>query len=1296
MKYFTLNLCRYWLVWCLLLIPLSFNVYSDEDGIVFDPDGLFISTTGQATLSSYSLEDHDVSFSDVLKLNASSLFLKGADLTNGIKGVVEAGGSVDLKAFVYDEHHGKHLVYHTLLEESSPDDYSLGTSQTVNINVHKSDTGAPHPVAGTNIKELFQFESKIYQITKEELDRASRSAMGYEIASVGSREKRGLWRLIKYAAIGVAAVATVAVVVAVTVGTAGLATPFIVVAVVTVGAAIGAGVEVYEEDREWQQYYAQNHNSANANSNPTTERPIPQIGSIEKTNYNELAKTHKVIPSGAYPVEVVLGINNASFMGAKIPGIAELTPIMFEAWNIYSPDQLKKGVAKNIWHDSPGVLNENDGEVASPSHSSSSSDTDSDLNNYAFARLIINPRPNIDSSRTYYADSDSSDTSAPELTMGDHIALEVVYPIKAGHTFEENNPAHYPRLENFPYTWMALFSGEVLYQCEPSIQPGEWRPWLGYDTQVHGTAMRKYPPDFSTKFYDWHVDTSIDGYVVFRWTAKLTRRMSSSQSNYSSLHNWPKEKTHPDSQRNNQKEGLNMEFLRAWKDHTQGTEQQPDFAVYNGNGVLPGLDPDEFLYIRASNGDVTDIITLDGEPWKQVPTDEADNPLNDIVTAYKRNRMWHVDNKDYRHVYGADYIANNYEVQDLGTSKHAPDGTGTGNNVAPGQIVIHLPDIAVAHIDPNKITIDLSVTAPLETDKGFYGNISGPEHPAIWQNGLIYQISGLRRDGADNYAVSFIHEDSLGRRKYLNFFSSQMPDHIKNNITNNGVWYVAVPSLLGYGYYSVNLWYSNQNYTDSWTRIGGKEILDVSLRFLSVPGSSAGGAGNGYPGVSLKESPGDGAHIYVDEFLDRRHGGFSTSKYNRYAKTHVRTYVFHKGDSSTFEVLDSDPHTFVNRSDTEWYLSARTQAKRLKVADMVNKISYFIDPIKANGQVSEDHTVNGTGNKFTYQWVSTGIYQLKVKYNGTSSVAHRIIVVDTADRQNGIKADINVQDLTYQQITWLQDSGVSFGNTDWRLFSVENVDSKYRYTDGPRVHDAPNQNNRFHPGLDYADSYKWEITSAHITSFYDITNNQHAPGHLSTVISAFDDGEGWLPNAFVRHTSERNSDNDPMPDDIAEVIAEDIANGSVKFNRFPNLNSAQLARVAGLFNDVPEPWQVRLPWISFVTDPNPYGTSDIYSYRTRTNIKVLYNMDEFFNNDNGAFSGNPTDPIGSDDSYQNLVRLGIFLHLMDDDTKLKREFFRNLATGRMIIYPDHDIDIEVSNAKLTDTTIAELDYSRPN
>ena len=1294
----------------LLLSSVSFCVYSDADeDLTFDPQGEFIDFTASdryITLSSFDLNDHDVTFQEILKLNATSIFSKDADLTNGIKAEVRAGGYVKLTVEAYDKDHNKHMIYTSFLDSDSPDNYSTGAPWTENIEIYHGDTDTHKVIAAktTDIKMMLQAVQHTFSLAKSEYEQHVRKTLSYKRyldgISDSDRHPRGIKLAALFGAIaltvavsaliivgsisivatgGADAPAILPIMLAVTSSTVTIDGAYLAAAGVTATAAVVGGIiddDIVFHDEKFT---------------------VMNYGQTQPGYYAKVDLHDKVVPAGSYPIQVSLEMLDAKFYGAKVPGLEELTPRLFEMWHNYAPRHVNQLMAHLTWKDSPGVLDEGDRELLTPygdgtycSYCIQESDDMLNDRTQGWVKLIVNPSSVEEVQYTFFPGSSRSVDNEPDLKLGDHIIFEVVVPIESQFTLDVNNPGHYPILENFPYTWLAYFSGEALYQCEPSIRPGEWRPWLGYDSQVHGTAMRRYPDGFTPKFRDWHVDTSVSGFLIYRWTAKMTRRMDADRSTYSPVHTWPKQKTldpiTQKTQRNNQKEGLNMELLQAWKNHAAATASEPDFASYNRNDILPGLDPDEFLYLQNSDGTVTDIITLDGEPWKNVPDGEAENPLNDIVTAYKKNRMWHVDDEDYRDVYGENYASNSYEIQDLGTDNLAPNGNATGNSAAPGHVILRLPSFA-----PGGSTIDmwLDAEAPLDDDKGFYGNIAGTVYPGTWETGVSYLIQGLDSEEARNYAVSFIYEDSFGRRKYFNVFSKDETEDVLQQVRDTGKWLVLVPSQLGYGYYTVNLWFKNDHYADSWTRIGGKELLDISLRFMSVPAGYSGVNARDYPGVALKESPGDGAHIYLEEFLDKESAGYNTWKFHRYGKTQARTYVFHTGDTSTFEVFDGDPHTFSHRG-TEWYLSARLQAKWVSDEQLNGSLKFYVDPIMSDGKAREDNRADGSGKKFTHEWNSAGIYQLKAVYKGANSVAHRIIVIDPSSRQNDQKADITKRRLTEQEKRWLQADGVEFGSNHPNLLSIVNVDSIYRYIDGPRMHTGT-QVNRFHPGLDYADGYTWRIGPRDSLVNYDI-NSSYAPTGLSRAISAFKDGADWLPGAFVRHTSEKKVIQDG--EETKKIsMPDDIDNGSVSVSKFLSLSNNQRSRIISLFDGAPESWQVRLPWISFVTDPNPYGTSDIYSYRTRTNIKVLYNMRAFFDNDTGAFSGNPTDPAGGDYSYSHMVESGLFLHLMTDDIKLKRQFYQDLATGRKIIYNANNFDAHVSNAKDDGTVIATYSTS---
>ncbi len=1226
---------------------------------------------GHGIISSYDIRKLDVSYRDVVKINISELFnakLDSKHASYGIKGRVKNPGKpdagwMDLKIYAFDQNLGKHIIYHVRLDHDSPDHFSTGTPQTEHIELFDKKKS----FKGTEIKELLQSIEHSFTLNKEGFLRHVR-----ESATLRQNEKVISKSTVAGAIIGGALGIGIGTLTApATAGASFVAMPLIGA---SIGASIGKGIDL-------------------TNNTPTLLDDYVIYTGLDKANIDDLNKNSRIVPVGMYPVLVVLEMKDAWFYGARVPGIPD-DALDVDAFLTLSknPDasQTEHDLTSTFWHKDPGVLDELDKEIISVSEIQSAL-TSSDYKHPPRVKLTVNPGTPVQASYTY--EPGGHIASPPTFIMGDHILLEVIVPT-SGKPFQPSNPQHYPKLSGFPFAWLAYFGGEALYQCEPSIQPGEWRPWLGYDSQVHGAAIRSYPKDFDPKFNPWVVDLTSHPkkHVVFRWSAKLTRRMDSSKPAYHSVYTWPKQKTTPVTQRNNQKEGLNMELLRAWKDHTKATDSEPDFTDYNGNRILPGLDPDEFLFLRDSHRKITDSITLSGEPWKTVPDDEAANPLNDIVTAYKKNRTWHVDRLDYRAAYGANYAAANYEIQDLGTSPKAPDGNATGNNTAPGAFTVILPSFVHGE---KKIPIKLNVKAPLEHDKGYYGNIEAKIHPASWERGLSYTVTGLHGAEIDRYAVSFIYEDSLGIRRYSSYFLSNEPKKVKQDAIRKGKWLITIPGLLGYGYYTINLWHKNPRYKDSWTRIGGKELLDINLRFLSVPGRTIGG--ERYPGgADLKESPGDGAYIYVDDYRDKKSDGFMKSKLHRYWRNYVRTYVFETYETSTFEILDADPHTFTHRG-TEWYLSARTQAKRITDAELEDRIRFYVDPVDEHGNVEEDYIIEGTGKKFTKSWHYAGTYQLKAVYNGTSSISHRIVVVDPGKRNStSDKGDISYRKLHYQEIDWLKYNKVDLGSGSkneirnrWLLFSIDNINSLYRYRTGPRVNTG-NQVNRFHPGNDYADSYRWNFY--YLKNSGDETNASHrdvAPHGLKELLadkrSALD-GVAWFPRNLVRHTSEKNAQGIPMPNDLSKK----------KISHFSSLSQDQKKRIINLFTkDLPEPWQVRLPWISFVKDPSPWKDhADTWHYRTRTNIKVIYDMNAFFDNNHGAFSGNPPDITGGDDSYENLLKRGIYLNLMSDEIKNRRSFFQKLLKARYIIAPSNSINggyqgVQVYNLKDSDTIIAE-------
>lgn len=748
-----------------------------------------------------------------------------------------------------------------------------------------------------------------------------------------------------------------------------------------------------------------------------------------------------------------------------------------------------------------------------------------------------------------------------------------------------------PVFSGIPATWIAQFAGESKFYCTPSIQPNERKPWLGFDSQVHGSLLRRYPKGYRDRFPDFEKDNQ--GNIV-SWSFMLQREMDANKTSYTPSYKWPKEKTTPVKQRNNQKEGLNMELLKSYDD--------PYFQSYKGQNFILGSDPDEIFYLAGQDYDTFRNPPLQGllrktdEVWKKVGYSESEDPINDVVTAYFKNRDAHEGIIDY----SCDKYES-YEIQDNGTSPTNPDGTGTGNNKAPGLCKITLGNVTVQ--------FKLNVTNCLSNQNGFYANIEGSRWPG-WDENVPYKFWGLRSKTNNDLRKFFIvctSENSIGNvRKQIaylkNLSNTELADlsskgHIEKNF-----------EMGGNGYNNLTLYKYNSTNTDS-TIIGGRELLTIVLRFITVP--------NGNPGMQLGENS-DGSYIYLEEFRNNKAGDpLYIERFGRYVKKFTREYVIQKDSTLTFYTLDSDPFTFYN-TGTEWYLSSRYQAKRLPLTgseSQATNVKYYLDPLNADGSVKQLTTTPvGSGSTFTYTYRTPGDYQLRVKYrNSQLDAYHKIKVVNYWTDKRG---NVVIRELTAREKKLL---GITSSN--YYIGEVKDILCKYKFVDGFRCQSPINRFGRYN---DYHDSYKWRANA--YQTFYDRFYN---PPEIRKIIEDYSD-KSWFPFNWVRHFSDK-----PYPSTIDPSL----------FRKKEDLTSY----INGLFTDkVPEPWQLRLPWAPF---------SLVEKERFRTNIKVIYNMYNFFNNRTGAFSGNPK-AISSSEVYNNFIT--------DDEEDLK-ELINDLAFGRKMI-----------------------------
>lgn len=755
-----------------------------------------------------------------------------------------------------------------------------------------------------------------------------------------------------------------------------------------------------------------------------------------------------------------------------------------------------------------------------------------------------------------------------------------------------------PVFEGIPATWIAQFAGETKYYCTSSIQPNERKPWIGFDSQVHGSLLRRYPKGYKERFPDFEKDGQGN---ILSWTFTLQREMDANKAIYTPAYKWPKEKTVPVKQRNNQKEGLNMELLQAYND--------PTFQSYKGQDFILGSDPDEIFYLAGQDYNTFENPPLQGllrktdEVWKKVPYGESDDPINDIVSAYMKNR----DAYNKKINYSSEKY-NSYEMQDVGTSPSNPDGTGNGNNKAPGLCKITLGNITVQ--------FKLNVANCLSNQKGFYANIEGTRWPG-WDETPTYKFWGFRNmsnEELSNFFIVCTSENSIANVRKQIVYLKDLGKSKLESISQSGFIEHAF-EMGGNGYNNLTVYRYNGTKTDS-TIIGGKELLTIVLRFVTVP--------NGNTGMQLGEVA-DGSHIYLEEYRNDRSGNPNyIQRYGRYMQKYTREYTIPKDSTLTFYTLDSDPFTFYNTS-TEWYLSSRYQAKRLPLTgaeSQQSNVKYYLDPLNPDGSVKQLTTEPvGSGSKFTYTYGAVGDYQLRVTYRESKlDLFHKIKVVSYHLNKKG---NIATRELTARERELL-----NFNDQNYKMAEVKDILCNYKYVNGYRTQDPINRFGRYN---DYFDSYIWNNNSG---------GTIYNPDAIVNTISNYSE-HGWAPFNWVRHFSEK-----PYPNTIDPSL----------FRNKEDLTDY----LGGLYDKVPEPWQARLPWA-------PYTV--VEGQRFRTNIKVIYNMNKLFHNQSGAFSGNPR-AISTEEVYNKFIS--------DDEEDLK-ELINDLKYGRKIIIPKTQTYLKVSN-----------------
>ncbi len=870
------------------------------------------------------------------------------------------------------------------------------------------------------------------------------------------------------------------------------------------------------------------------------------------------------------------------------------------------------------------------------------------------------------------------DAKVLDLRLGDRI--KVLVKEKDGASYLKSNN---PSIVGVASTWIARFSNDLQYYLSPSITPGEYKPWIGFDTRVHFLMMRRYPKNWKLKEDDWVAE---NGGKSFSWTAQTITDISLSEK-YTPEYKWPKYNEAKDKQRHSQKEGLNMEILNSWKANTT------DFISYNGTKYQLGGDPDELTYLQSQTHVVEStpekpVLRVKHEEWKNVPAMEGlpefnglrgypskGFPVNDMVTAYRQQ-------KNALNGFGKVDYYRGVEIMDKGTNNANPDGNGTGAVKGPGMIIID--------VNGEEIKFRVEVKAPLTNiaAKGFYGSIKGTKWPSSYENNVPYTLTGLNGlKAADygKYALVYSRQDEQG-----DVIDSVMKLNANGFNAAKGEFTAIIKNTGIAPYASVTAYY----YPDPVKRpgdsvmIGGKELKLINLRFCGITGKMK--YSTYYEkdfADDIQEGTGFGMAIFAEDFRTKKYGRFveaSSRSDGRtlYRSRYNRTYVVEVGGTYGFQSYDADPHNFPNKllkdgtNETEWYLSAKSEANKVTYGALDGSspetnmpdndpflkkryLQYYLTPSSQNEATSSSIgnqlrpvTENCSLNEMKYKFNTPGEYDLEVRYRGATKVRHKIIVVEYNNnsywqlgKNNEAVGKVKFRPLSENEKRWLS---LTNEQADKLIVSeVADIYSGYKYLIGARSNNGqyPNGNkyedNRWAFFKDYNDQYRWWQRDPSTDESKELVHAESS--WVSNFLYRYKDElyKQWFPTTpWTLHFSSTWKEGPPY---VANKFVTKLEGESEL------TNPAVMNVLDPIFNaKTTSNWQHLMPFISF---------TDFHGYRMRYNPKAFFNLQAIFDTKHGAFSGNPYLSELPENSAPDI----------SDEFKDLQEFYYNLDNNRILI-----------------------------
>lgn len=900
----------------------------------------------------------------------------------------------------------------------------------------------------------------------------------------------------------------------------------------------------------------------------------------------------------------------------------------------------------------------------------------------------------------------------------------------------------FERLEGLTDLAIKRYAGESLFMSN-AVKHGAHKPFLFYDSNVHGIKMRSYPESWANGNHKYPTFSENQGEYTLSWIANTRRdplyNNSTGNNNVSlsaykdkndfSLGNLPgfpnKNKfsgdtEYLDKQRNNQKEGLNVEILKAYEENKKG---------------VAGLDPDELIYKNFAQSKIsgenipsnTNFTYVTGDEWKKLESNhpgdinyslqQSVNKIGEFIdpNEYYNFKLTEIMDKNlYIHKNSTESIDNktfDYSiVQPMFNNKRPIVYSPSANNKPIFHNSTELKLINTVTNSTQKINI--AVLSPLEGKKhgvaynqltedhrtdpkiNFYGIIEGPTFVARHQKNVIYTVDNLPNfnDVPGKFELVYTNEDSNG------FITTQRKQVYHGNNS------FSIDEFGGGGYHEITLQYTRNKTKGTPVIIAGKELIDVDLRFIFAPNENnsddfsynaqvifnASNVGVFKGKVKLSEQKGNGNRWFLSSQSDKMQNDDYGLNHGYEDHNVVRTYVLSEQESVTLSVLDADPHSFTHYQP-DWYLSERRLSKRITDNELKNVSGYsYIKWSKATNLEFTDAQQISTGKHCFFDPPNVGTYYVKAEFNNTNKIIVKINVrntnnkvdqiISTAGHNLGVVNSYPLNDNQFAVLKLLK--GNLMGSTtkdDYKILAIQDILSTYTYG----AHELDTDNNtqtgqRYKVGEDEVGEHKRFSPQNNFDARFDWAIRDDAGSSLNklnVLYYLFKNEEDptlgdWFPKNWIRHL-----DGTPQSPEIPDF------NSTPKIYAFNETNDPNIEGLNNNAGSLYEPWQVRLPWIA---------QTGVHGYKTRWNIKTVFDINKMFAlNHIGTAYREPGDTAYDYHMAVNGEDGSKIIPSFDGDAREKQEFFQHLKAGRMVILRLIEFENEPSKIQVTVTNNPE-------